>query len=180
MSVIAFKKKKNEILVAADGIVLSDDKIEDNDFKKIHKISDSLIIGATGLADAVGIYKKFVEANRVVFEKLEDSIEAIALFKRLRDYFSNNFGYADETIKEFGGFLVVNKKFHGVFYFDDHLTPYSTRTEKENTSFAFGSTGIYTTALIDTGMDIVAAIMKSAEKYNSINSNVTLLKINLE
>jgi hypothetical protein len=63
-----------------------------------------------------------------------------------------------------------------VFYFDDALTPYAVY-DTECDQAAFGSTGIYTAALIDCGLPLDEAIKKSAEKYTSINANVTLLEI---
>ena len=176
MSVIAFKVTEDKIQVAADGRALFEDRIANEHFKKIIQISDKLIIGATGLAGSIGIYEKFVRANETVFTMLENSTDAIPLFKRLKDYMVDNFGYSEETMKEFGGFLVVNKKFHAVFYFDDALTPYAVY-DTECDQIAFGSTGIYTSALIDCGLPLDEAIKKSAEKYTSINANVTLLEI---
>ena len=176
MSVIAFKVTEDKIQVAADGRALFEDRIANEHFKKIIQISDKLIIGATGLAGSIGIYEKFVKANEAAFTMLDNSTDAIPLFKRLKDYMVNNYGYGEETMKDFGGFLVVNKKFHAVFYFDDVLTPYAVY-DTECDQAAFGSTGIYTTALIDCGLPLDEAIKKSAEKYTSINANVTLLEI---
>lgn len=176
MSVIAFKVTEDKIQVAADGRALFEDRIANEHFKKIIQISDKLIIGATGLAGSIGIYEKFVKANEAAFTMLDNSTDGIPLFKRLKDYMVNNYGYSEETMKDFGGFLVVNKKFHAVFYFDDALTPYAVY-DTECDQFAFGSTGIYTSALIDCGIPIDEAIKKSAEKYTSINANVTLLEI---
>ena len=180
MSIVAVKINKNEIQVASDGIVLSGDVIVNENFEKVKKISDTLIIGGTGLADSLLIYYKFVEDNREAFENLELVPEALQLFKRFKDSLIEDYGYAADTIKGFGGFLVVNKHFYGVFYYDEWLTPYSSKLRGEGNSFAFGSTGIYTSALLDAGINIVEAIKKSAEKYTSVNSNVTLLTINLE
>jgi ATP-dependent protease HslVU (ClpYQ) peptidase subunit len=176
MSVIAFKVTEDKIQVAADGRALFDDRIANEHFKKIIQISDKLIIGATGLAGTIGIYEKFVRANENVFSTLENSTDAVPLFKRFKDYLIDNFGYSEETLKDLGGFLVVNKKFHVVFYYDDGLTPYAVY-DTECDQIAFGSTGIYTTALIDCGVPLEEAIKRSAKKYTSINANVTLLEI---
>ena len=175
MSVIAFKVSENKIQVASDGICISDDKIVTNNFKKIIKVSDSLIIGVTGVADTTGIFEKFVRSNSFAFEHSDNVTDLLPLFKRFKDYISSNFGYSDETIKEFGGFLVANKVFHGVFYYDANLSPYCTK-EYEDIG-AFGSTGIYTSALLDCGIGLEEAIKKSAEKFTSINDNVTVLEI---
>ena len=180
MSIVAVKINKNEIQVASDGIAISGDEIVDENFEKVKKISETLIIGGTGLSDSLLIYHKFVEDNLEAFENLEQVTEALQLFKRFKDSLIEDYGYAADTIKNFGGFLVVNKHFYGVFYYDEWLTPYSSKLLGNGNSFAFGSTGIYTSALLDAGIDIVEAIKKSAEKYTSVNSNVTLLTINLE
>lgn len=177
MSVIAFKVTDDKVQVAADGRAIIDDRIANEHFKKIMKISDNLIIGATGLAGSIGVYEKFVRANEITFCMLENSTDAIPLFKRLKEYMVDNFGYGEETLKDLGGFLVVNRRFHAVFYYDDGLTPYAVY-DTECDQIAFGSTGIYTSALIDSGMSLEDAIKKSAEKYTSINGNVTLLEIN--
>ena len=180
MSIIAVKINKNEIQVASDGIAVSGDEIVNENLEKVKKISETLIIGGTGLSDSILIYNKFVEDNLEAFENLEQVTEAFQLFKRFKDCLIEDYGYAANTIKDFGGFLVVNKHFYGVFYYDEWLTPYSSKLLGKGNSFAFGSTGIYTSALLDAGIDIVEAIKKSAEKYTSVNSNVTLLTINLE
>ena len=176
MSVIAFKVNGDKIQVAADGRAVIDDRIANEHFKKIIKISDNLIIGATGLAGSIGIYEKFVKVNETTFGMLSNSTDGIPLFKRFKDYMVDNYGYSEETLKELGGFLVVNRRFHAVFYYDDALTPYAVY-DTECDQFAFGSTGIYTSALIDCGIPIDEAIKKTAEKYTSINANVTLLEI---
>ena len=62
MSVIVFKLDKNEIQVAADGIVLSDDTIESNDFKKIFK-SITVDNGAE-FSDAIGMEKSIFNGKR--------------------------------------------------------------------------------------------------------------------
>ena len=178
MSIIAVKINKNEIQVASDGIAVSGDEIVNENFEKVKKISETLIIGGTGLSDSILIYYKFVEDNLEAFENLEQVTEAFQLFKRFKDCLIEDYGYAADTIKDFGGFLIVNKHFYGVFYYDEWLTPYSSNLPGNGNSFAFGSTGIYTSALLDAGIDIVEAIKKSAEKYTSINSNITLLTIN--
>ena len=175
MSVIAFKVFEDKVQVAFDGIALVDDRIISNNFIKAYKLSDELIIGATGLGDTIGIFKKFVEANQRVFEKLDNVTDALPLMKRFRDYLEE-YGYTNETVKEFGGLLVVNKHFHCVFYYDENTYyPYGVYYDLDKA--AFGSSGIYTTALIDCGMELEEAIKRSAEKYTSINGNVTVLEI---
>ena len=176
MSVIAFKVFEDKIQVAFDGICLSHDRIVTNNFIKAYKLSDSLIIGATGIADTIGIFRKFVQANQRVFENLNNVTEALPLFKRFRDYVTSEFGYNEESVKEFGGFIVVNKLFHGVFYYDEN-TYYPFCMFDSADKGAFGSTRIYTTALIDSGIELEDAIKISAKKYNSINDNVTVLEI---
>ena len=175
MSVIAFKVFEDKIQVAFDGIALIDDRIISNNFIKAYKLSDSLIIGATGIGDTIGIFKKFVEANQRVFEKLDNVTDTLPLMKRFRDYLEG-YGYTSESVKEFGGFLVINKQFHSVFYYDENTYyPYGVYYDLDKA--AFGSSGIYTTALIDSGMELEEAIKRSAEKYTSINGNVTILEI---
>ena len=100
MSVIAFKINGDKIQVAADGRAVLDDRIANEHFKKIIQISDNLIIGATGLAGSIGIYEKFVKANETTFGMLNNSTDAIPLFKRLKDYMIDNYGYSKETLKE--------------------------------------------------------------------------------
>ena len=177
MSIICFKIFEDKIQVAADGRVMSDDEIIYENGKKIIKISDSLIIGVTGLQDVNPIFEKFVNANKAVFEKLNNTCEGLALFKRFKEYLEN-YGYTEGTIKELGGFLIANKHFVGEFRFDDNLTPYTRACSNDGTMVgAFGSTREYTTALLDCGLSLEDAIKKSAEKYTSINGNVTLLEI---
>ena len=176
MSVIAFKVFEDKIQVAFDGIALVDDRIVSNNFIKAYKLSDELIIGATGIADTIGIFKKFVETNQRVFEKLDNVTDALPLMKRFRDYLEE-YGYTSESVKEFGGLLVVNRQFHSVFYYNENTYyPYGVYYDLDKA--AFGSSGIYTTALIDSGMELEDAIKMSAKKYNSINDNVTILEIN--
>ena len=176
MSVIAFKVFEDKIQVAADERCVSDDKIISEHYTKVYKISDSLIIGVTGLADTIGIFKKFVEANKVVFEKLDNVTDTLPLFKRFRDYVIDNYGFNEESVKEFGGFFFTNKKFHATIYYSEEYH-YPFAIQECNSQGAFGSTGIYTTALIDSGMELEEAIKRSAEKYTSINGNVTILEI---
>lgn len=177
MSVIAFKVFEDKIQVAFDGICLSNDRIVSNNFIKAYKLSDSLIIGATGIADTVGIFRKFVQENKRAFEILNNVTDALPLFKRFRDY-TTEFGYSEDTVKEFGGFIVVNKQFHGVFYYDEQTNyPYCIFDSADKG--AFGSTGIYTTALIDSGIELEDAIKMSSKKYNSINDNVTILEMEI-
>ena len=107
---------------------------------------------------------------------LTNSTDAIPLFKRLKDYMVDNYGFGEGTLKDLGGFLVINKAYHAVFYYDESLTPYAVY-DTECDQIAFGSTGIYTTALMDAGFSLEEAIKKSAKKYTSINGNVTLLEI---
>jgi hypothetical protein len=179
MSVIAFKIYEDKAQVAFDGRCLSGDAIESENYIKAYKISDSLIVGATGVADTTEIFKNFVEVNRIVFEKMESKIQAIPLMIRFRDALTNQYGYTDEDLKELGGFLIMNKQYHAVFYYDEKtLKPYPV---KDVCNYgAFGSTGTYTTALIDAGFSLEDAIKKSAKKYNSVNGNVTTLEISLE
>ena len=180
MSVIAFKiYEGHKAKVAFDGRCLSGDLIESENYIKAHKISDRLIVGATGVADTTEIFKNFVEVNRIVFEKMDSKIQAIPMMIRFRDALKNQYGFTDEDLKELGGFLIMNKQYHAVFYYDEKtLKPYPV---KDLCNFgAFGSTGIYTTALIDAGLSLEDAIKKSAEKYNSVNGNVTVLEISLE
>lgn len=116
MSIITYKITDDLVKVAADGRIVSGDKIIAEDFKKIIKISDSLIIGATGLSDELGIFKKFVEANQYVFEHLEDITSTLPLFSRYRDYLKNHFGFMDETLKELSAHLIANKNFLAIIY----------------------------------------------------------------
>jgi hypothetical protein len=95
---------------------------------------------------------------------------------RFRDSLTNQYGYAESDAKELGGYLIVNKQYHAVFYFDDNtFRPYPTKDSMDYG--AFGSTGIYTSALIDAGFSLEDAIKMSAKKYTSINDNVTILEI---
>jgi len=178
MSVIAFKIYEDKAQVAFDGRCLSGDTIESENYIKAYKISDSLIVGATGVADTCEMFKNFVETNRIVFEKIKSKLEVIPMMLRFKDALVNQYGYTDEDLKELGGFLIVNKHYHAVFYYDEKtLKPYPVKDG--TTNGAFGSTGIYTSALIDAGFSLEDAIKKSAEKYNSINGNVTILEISL-
>lgn len=179
MSIIAFKITENKAQVAFDGRCISnDDTIEDENYIKAYKISDSLIIGVTGLADSCEMFKRFVEDNKVVFEKLRDNTNAIPMMIRFKNALTAQYGYGDNNLKDLGGFLILNKNYHAVFYFDDEsFRPYPTNYNSN--SGAFGSTRVYTSALIDAGLSLEDAIKKSAEKHTSINNNVTLLEIDL-
>ena len=178
MSIIAFKIFEDKIQVAADGRVMSDDEIITDNGVKIHKLSESLIIGQTGLHDTNPIYKKFVEVNQRVFEELDNTTDGLALMKRFREYLEN-YGYKEEALKNgLGGFLIANKKIVCMFRFDTYLSPFtSVCSEDGNTIGATGSTKIYTSALIDVGYSLEDAIKISAKKYTSINDNVTILEI---
>jgi hypothetical protein len=179
MSIVAFKIYEDKIQVAFDGRCLSGDLIESENYTKAYKVSDCLIVGVTGLGDTSEIFKNFVEMNRIVFEKMASKIEAIPMMIRFKQALIDQYGYTDEDLKELGGFLIMNKQYHAVFYYDEKtLKPYPVKDEC--TSGAFGSTGTYTTALIDAGFSLEDAIKKSAEKYNSVNGNVTTLEISLE
>ena len=122
-SVIAFKEFEDKIQVAFDGRVITDsDRIEFEDFKKCHKISDSLIIGVTGLADTCEIFKNFVEVNRIVFERIKSHVDGIPMFMRFKRALIEQYGFTEEEINdELGGFLVANKQYHAVYYFDAKL-----------------------------------------------------------
>lgn len=176
MSVIAFKIYEDKAQVAFDGRCLSGDLIESENYIKAYKVSDCLIIGITGVGDTAEIFKNFVEVNRIEFAKMASKVEAIPMMIRFKQALIDQYGYTDEDLKELGGFLIMNKHYHAVFYYDEKtLKPYPVRDEC--TSGAFGSTGTYTTALIDAGFSLEDAIKKSAEKYTSINGNVTTLEI---
>ena len=177
MSIIAFKITEHKVQVAADGRTLSGDKICRENAKKIKKISDSLIIGITGMADSNGIFEKFALENQDDFETLSNETDGLVLMKKFRDFLKENFGYEDNSIKELGGFLIANKHFLCVYYFSGDCLPYSGLCESDVKSGSFGSSSEYTTALIDYGIDIEDAIKISAKKYTSINDNVTILEI---
>ena len=178
MSVIAFKQFEDRIEVAADGISLMDGEICSQDFKKIIKISDGLIIGVTGLANTTPIFEEFVRANRVVFENIKTLTDYLRFGKRIKSYLMDNYGFTEGTLEDVGGFFIANKYFHGMLYFDDHLSPFIIGNDVKME--AFGSTRIYTRALLHAGLSLEDAIKKSAERYTSINGNVTTLEISLE
>jgi len=177
MSVIAFKIAEDKAQVAFDGrCICNGDCIESENYIKAYKISDSLIIGVTGMADTTEMFKRFVEVNKRVFEELTCNTDAIPMMIRFRDSLTNQYGYAESDAKELGGYLIVNKQYHAVFYFDDNtFRPYPTKDSMDYG--VFGSTGIYTSALIDAGFSLEDAIKMSAKKYTSINDNVTILEI---
>jgi hypothetical protein len=177
MSVVAFKIYEDKAQVAFDGRCIQDgDTIAGENYIKAYKISDSLIVGITGIADSCEMFKSFVEVNKKVFEGIKSHLEAIPMFISFKNALIEQYGYNEKDIKQLGGFLIVNKQYHAVFYFDDDsLRPYPTRDITN--SGAFGSTGIYTSALIDAGMSLEEAIKMSAKKYTSINDNVTVLEI---
>lgn len=178
MSVIAFKVFDNKIQVAFDGRCVSDDEILSENYIKAYKVSDSLIIGVTGLADVTKIFEEFVKINKKSFENITNFTDGIPLMKDFREFIINNYGYSIESVSDFGGFLVVNKQFHGVFYYDrKNYYPYCVFYDLKKR--AFGSTGIYTSALIDAGVELEEAIKMSAKKYTSINDNTTTLEIEL-
>ena len=177
MSIIAFEISEKKIKIAADGRCLSGDEIVCENFKKIRKISDSLIIGATGLADSTEIFEVFVNENKEAFEALNSEAHGIKLMNDFK-LFLKNYGYEDETIKELGGFLVANKYFLCVFYYDKTgVQPYTNLSSVTRKKGAFGSTRDYTTALIDANFPLDDAIKISSKKFTSINDNVTMLEI---
>ena len=177
MSVIAFKITDEKAQVAFDGrCIHNSDCIASENYIKAYKISDCLIIGVTGIADTCEMFKSFVEMNKRVFEQLVCNTDAIPLMIRFKDALIERYGYNEKDAKDLGGFLVLNKHYHAVFYFDDDtFRPYPTQ-DTVNCS-AFGSTGIYTSALMDAGIPLEKAIKMSAKKYTSINDNVTILEI---
>lgn len=177
MSVIAFKITKDKAQVAFDGRCIHDgDGIASENYIKAYKISDCLIIGVTGLADTVEMFKKFVKVNKRVFETMTSNTEAIPMMIRFKNALIEQYGYGEKDAKDLGGYLILNKNYHSVFYFDnDNFRPYPTKDSMD--CGAFGSTGIYTSALIDAGFSLEDAIKMSAKKYTSINDNVTILEI---
>ena len=177
MSVIAFKITENKAQVAFDGRCIHDtDCIAAENFIKAYRISDSLIIGVTGLADTCCMFKRFAEENTLDLEGIRDNTDAIPIMIRFKNKLTETYGYADSDAKDMGGFLILNKHYHAVFYFDDDtFRPYPTKDTVD--CAAFGSTGIYTTALLDSGMSLEDAIKMSARRYTSINDNVTVLEI---
>lgn len=179
MSIIAYKIENNRIIVGADGRLTSGDLIINENADKIYKISDSLIIGATGLSDATDIFKKFVEENKEIFENIHSSEEFLEQAKELKEYFMEHYGYRESTImKEFGGFLIVNKYYHGTLYYsDENCFPYIIGDAEKNG--CLGSPAVYAQALLDIGCSIDNAIKVTARRYNSINDNVKLLEIKL-
>ena len=177
MSVIAFRITENKAQVAFDGRCIYDgDSIGSENFTKAHRISDSLIVGVTGLADTCEMFKRFVEVNKRVFEEITCNTDAIPMMIRFKNALIERYGFVEDELKDLGGFLVVNKNYHAVYYFDENtFRPYPT---KDTVSCAaFGSAGIYTSALLDAGMSLEDAIKMSAKKYTSINDNVTVLEI---
>ena len=179
MSVIAFRKLQDKIQIGADGLAVSGDIIRDTKFKKIRKISDEIIIGATGVNECIEMFALFTHDNRSAMANIKSLTDYISVLKEFREYISNTYGYTDGTIKEdFGGLLFVNRHFHGVGYYDNNLSPYVAYSNED--TFAFGITGIYTSALLDCGFSIEDAIKKTAEKYTTINDNVTILELNLD
>lgn len=177
MSIIAFEISENKIKVAADGRCLSGDEILCENFKKIRKISDSLIIGVTGLADATNIFEVFVNENKETFESLESETYGIKLMNNFKT-FLKDYGYEDEAIKkELGGFLVANKHFLCVFYYDKTRYPYTSLSSVTHKKGALGSTRDYTTALIDANFPLDEAIKMSAKKFTSINDNIIIFEI---
>ena len=177
MSVIAFKITEDKAQVAFDGRCIYDsDCIASENFIKAYKVSDKLIVGATGLADTCGMLKRFAEENTLDLENVRDNTNAIRIMTRFKNSLTDIYGFADSDAKETGGFLILNKHYHAVFYFDDDtFRPYPTKDTVD--CAAFGSTGIYTTALLDSGMSLEDAIKMSARRYTSINDNVTILEI---
>ena len=177
MSVIAFKITEDKAQVAFDGrCICNGDCIASENYIKAYKISDSLIVGATGIADTVEMFKKFAEVNKRVFEELTCGTDAIRMMIRFKKALFKEYDYEESDAKELGGYLIVNKQYHAVFYFDEStFRPYPTMDSVDCS--AFGSTGIYTSALLDTGMSLENAIKMSAKKYTSINDNVTILEI---
>lgn len=176
MSIIAFKVLEDKIQVAADGRAVSDDKIVSEEVEKIKKISDSLIIGATGLCDTIEVFEEFAKERQEELEGLNNNPHLIRIAKEFKEYSLEEYGYTNETIiNSFGGFLFINQHLHAAFYFDENGAPYLIN-EYEDVG-TIGSTRDYTKALIDIGMPIDEAIRKSAESYTSINGNVTFLEI---
>jgi ATP-dependent protease HslVU (ClpYQ) peptidase subunit len=178
MSIIALEISENKIKIAAYGRRLSGDEILCENFKKIRKISDSLIIGVTGLADSANIFEVFVNENKETFEALNSETHGIKLMNDFK-LFLKDYGYEEETIKkELGGFLVANKYFLCVFYYDNTSGyPYTSLSSVTHKKGAFGSTRDYTAALIDANFPLDDAIKISSKKFTSINDNITMLEI---
>ena len=176
MSIITFKISEDKVKVAFDGrCLINNDQIETESFIKAYKINNSIIIGATGIADSVKMFKKFAEENVSEFEELDNTLDGLSLMKEFKEFIIEEYNVSEDMFKDFGGFLIINKLYHGVFYFDDGMAPFVTKEYED--SGAFGSTGTYTKALMDAGITMENAIKMSAKKYNSINDNVTTLEI---
>ncbi len=178
MSIIAFEISEDKIKIAADGRCLNGDEIVCENFKKIRKISDSLIIGVTGSADSTGIFEVFVNENKETFETLNSEAHGIKLMNDFK-LFLKDYGYEEETIKEvLGGFLVANRCFLCVFYYDKTTGyPFMNLSSVIHKKGAFGSTRDYTTALMDANFPLDDAIKISSKKFTSINDNITMLEI---
>jgi len=176
MSVIAFKIFEDKIQVAFDGRCLQNDLIESENYIKAYKLSNVLIIGVTGNADTTLMFKDFVDVNKRVFEQIKNSNDAIPMMIRFKDALIERYGFTEDDLKNLGGFMIINKFYHAVFYFDENtLRPYPIYDTVDYG--AFGSTRIYTSALLDVGCSLEDAIKMSAKKYTSINDNVTILEI---
>lgn len=177
MSIIAFKVYEKKIVVVSDGLIVSGDKVINKFEKKIYKMSDRLIIGVTGLNDSKTIFRKFVQENLKFFENVHEVVDLAEKMKDFLDYLRGRFGFTDGTLKELGGFLIVNPNLNCVYYYDDNLTPYEVAHESD--AYSFGACKQYVDALLDIGYSPQEAIKVAAEKYTTINDNLTILEINI-
>lgn len=178
MSIIALKVYGNKIRVASDGRCLSDDRIVSEDAEKIFKIEDDIIVGTTGLIDSARMFCDFIYQTFIIEKKEMDgmnNVKYIALLNQFKNWILEEFGWNDEIVKEFGGFLLVLPTFHGIGYFDDNGCPYVLGTNEDIVTL--GSTNVYTKALIESGMEIEEAIKVTSKHYTTINDHVSVFEI---
>lgn len=178
MSIIAFKIEDDRIIVGADGRCMNgDNRIITEDFRKIKLINDDTVFGSVGLAMTTDMFAEYLEKTSYDSSELNNNNDFMRIMYGFQKWLSDEFGWDDETVKEFGGFLMINPHYHGVAYYDDNAKPYVT--DFVGNSGAIGATSIYTGALIENGFTIEEAIKASAKKYTSINDNVTIIEIPL-
>jgi hypothetical protein len=172
MSIIAYKIEKKRIRVACDGRVISGDEIVTEDKVKIMEVSKKKIIcGGTGLNDSIDVWKGFIARNADRVLELKDTESVLALAVDFKNTLLDEYHYSDEMFAEMGGFFFITPTYHCIIYYDEGRGPYLAQNEDEKYG-CFGSTRVYTKALLDTGIDIVDAIKMSTKKFTTINDHV--------
>lgn len=179
MSVIAYVKKDNKIIVASDGLAVSGSTIKGTEVKKVGYIGKEILYGVTGLVDSIEMFENFIKLNIRRFIRIYGTTDILKLMNEFKEYCKDEYGYTDDYIREFGTFMIVTKCWRCFVCFDDENgnVPYIVDDNLDHA--VAGCKHEYIEALLDVGYDIEKAIKTAAKKSIHINDKVTTYTLDL-